>query len=92
MMSISMDKRLLVLRCSISELPPLNRKGQPERASASSNENALMVFSINALSRIPIFWDASVIHSMDLLLELIIVYGVYYLFDFGLAISARGIS
>lgn len=29
---------------------------------------------------------------MDLLFELIIVYGVYYLFDFGLAISARGIS
>ena len=50
MMSISMESRLPVFIWSMSELPPLNMKGQPERASASSNENARIVFSTRATS------------------------------------------
>ena len=42
MISMSIDNLLLVFRWSISELPPLKMKGQPERASASSSEKARM--------------------------------------------------
>ena len=88
-MSISIDSRLLVFKWSISELSPMKTKGHPERASASNREKG---FSINALSRTPIFWAASVIHSRDLLLGLIIVDVFYNLFNLFLTIAARGIS
>lgn len=52
-MSISIDSRLLVFKCNRRELPPLNTKGHPERAKASSSENALIVFSANEKSHIP---------------------------------------
>ena len=62
--------------------------GSQSSASAPNNENARMVFSINALSRTPIFWAASVIHSRDLLLGLIIIDISYNLFCLFLTIAA----
>ena len=76
----------------MSELPPLNINGQPERANASSKENARMVFSTNAISRTPAFCAASVIHLRDLLLGLIIVYRLNDLYYFLFSVTTRGIS
>lgn len=87
-MSISIDNSLLVFKCNIRELPPLNTNGHPERAKASSSENALIVFSANAKSRIPRRLAASVIHSIVLLLGFIIVYGIYNMFYFVFSVTA----
>ena len=87
-MSMSIDSRLLVFRCNIRELPPLTTNGHPERAKASSNENALIVFSAKAKSRIPRRAAASVIHSIVLLLGFIIVYGIYNMFYFFFSVAA----
>ena len=76
----------------MSELPPLKMKGQPERASASSNEKARMVFSTRAMSRTPAICDASVIHLSDLLSGLIIFYRLYDLYYFLLSVTTGGIS
>lgn len=87
-MSISIDSRLLVFKCNRRELPPLNTKGHPERAKASSSENALIVFSANEKSHIPRRVAASVIHSIVLLLGFIIVYGIYNMFYFFFSVTA----
>lgn len=91
-MSMSIDSRLLVFSCNIRELPPLNTNGHPERAKASSKENALIVFSAKAKSRIPRRAAASVIHSIVLLLGFIIVYCIYNMFYFIFSVTARCVS
>lgn len=62
-MSISTESRWVQASCSINALPPLKRKGQPERARASSRESARMAFSISVGSLTLFMRQDSRIHS-----------------------------
>ena len=78
-MSISMDRRRLLLVISIIAVPPLKQKGQPERARDSKRENALIDFSISVL--LSIGYDAATwsIHASDLLSVCIIIFYIVHI-------------